>query len=191
MQDQNFSNQQAQSPQVGFPEVPSQKKKKLPLLKIVVAIFGVLIILGVGGYLVVMSNNGETIEIDSEPQVKGDLNELSTPMPAQTPEPTPTPTPSAVKKSELKISVLNGTGTPGDAGFLKDELEGLDFEDITAGNADDQTQKVTTVVFSKEVSEDVKDEIETLLNDLYEEVEIETRTVTTTFDIEITTGTRS
>jgi len=189
MQDQNIPTQTT-PPQVGFPET-SPRKKKFPILKVVIAIFGVVVILGVGGYLVFVSNNSETIEIDSEPQVKGDLNELSTPVSTATPEPTPTATPSAVSKSELKISVLNGTGTPGDAGFLKTELEKLDYEDITAGNADDQTQKITTVVFSKNVSDDLKEEIEEMLKELYEEIEIETRTVATTFDIEITTGTRS
>lgn len=189
MQDQNIQVQNT-NPQVGFPEA-LPKRKKFPIFKIIIAILGVVIILGVGGYLVFVSSNGETIEINSEPQVQGDLTELSTPNPTQTPEPTPTATPSAVLKSELKISVLNGTGTPGDAGFLKTELEKIDFEDITAGNADDQTQKITTVVFSKDVSDVVKEEVEDLLKDLYEEVEIETRTVSTSFDIEITTGTRS
>lgn len=49
--------------------------------------------------------------------------------------PTPTPTPSFVKE-ELKVKVLNGSGTPGKATTVKDILKNKGYQDIVTGNAD-------------------------------------------------------
>ncbi len=51
-------------------------------------------------------------------------------------EPPPTPTPTVqVKKEEVSIKVLNGTGVAGQASGVKTLLEGKGYTDVTTGNA--------------------------------------------------------
>ncbi len=60
----------------------------------------------------------------------------------------PTPTPEIlVKKEDLKIKVLNGSGTVGKASAVKDTLKSKGYQDILTGNADnfDYTQSVLEV----------------------------------------------
>jgi hypothetical protein len=65
-------------------------------------------------------------------------------------ETTPTPaTESGVKREEVKIKVLNGTGTKGIAAIAKTYLEGLGYKDITTGNAVRNDYETTTVVLSE------------------------------------------
>jgi hypothetical protein len=49
--------------------------------------------------------------------------------------PTPTPTPS-FKKEDLKIKILNGSGTAGKATEVKDIIKKIGYQDIVTGNAD-------------------------------------------------------
>lgn len=62
---------------------------------------------------------------------------VSTPTPTPEPtEPPPTPTPTIeVKREEVSVRVLNGTGVAGQAGVIKSLLESKGYEDITTGNA--------------------------------------------------------
>jgi len=55
--------------------------------------------------------------------------------PSPTTVPSPTPTPS-FKKEELKIKVLNGSGTAGKASEMKDILKNKGYQEIITGNAD-------------------------------------------------------
>ena len=55
--------------------------------------------------------------------------------PTPTNSPTPSPTPS-FKKDELKIKILNGSGTAGKATELKDILKDKGYGEILTGNAD-------------------------------------------------------
>ncbi|KKU02627.1 MAG: hypothetical protein UX99_C0007G0041 [Candidatus Amesbacteria bacterium GW2011_GWB1_47_26] len=55
----------------------------------------------------------------------------------QTEGPAPSPSPAAdVKKADLKVQVLNGSGVAGAAAKAKTFLEGLGYVDVVAGNAD-------------------------------------------------------
>ncbi|KKU58398.1 MAG: hypothetical protein UX80_C0003G0053 [Candidatus Amesbacteria bacterium GW2011_GWA2_47_11b] len=55
---------------------------------------------------------------------------------AQT-SPTPSPSPATdVKRADLKVQVLNGSGVAGAAAKAKTMLEGLGYVDVAAGNAD-------------------------------------------------------
>lgn len=58
--------------------------------------------------------------------------------------PSPTPTPS-FKKEDLKIQVLNGSGTPGKASEMKDILTKKGYQQIITGNADNYDYKVTEI----------------------------------------------
>ena len=53
----------------------------------------------------------------------------------QTPEPTTAPV-TEVKREDLKVQVLNGSGVSGAAAKAKTLLEGLGYVDVAAGNAD-------------------------------------------------------
>ncbi|HSX40122.1 MAG TPA: LytR C-terminal domain-containing protein, partial [Candidatus Saccharimonadales bacterium] len=52
-----------------------------------------------------------------------------------TPKATPTPTPAYTQKSDLKIHVLNGTGTAGQAKVVKDALTSAGYGNIDTANA--------------------------------------------------------
>ncbi|KKR84041.1 MAG: hypothetical protein UU32_C0051G0002 [Candidatus Woesebacteria bacterium GW2011_GWB1_41_10] len=53
----------------------------------------------------------------------------------QTPEPTTAPV-TEVKREDLKVQVLNGSGVSGAAAQAKTLLEGLGYLDVETGNAD-------------------------------------------------------
>ncbi|MFO0703775.1 MAG: LytR C-terminal domain-containing protein [Patescibacteria group bacterium] len=86
-----------------------------------------------------------------------------TPPPTMTPVP-PTPTPTVeVKREEVNVKVLNGTGVAGQAGGLKAALLKAGYVGVVTDNADkyDYTQSVVQIKSDKEflkgtISEDIK-----------------------------------
>jgi len=77
--------------------------------------------------------------------------------------PTPTPTP-AMNREDVKIKVLNGSGTKGKASVVKDVLKEKKYVDILTGNADNFDYKTTEIQIKKEkeglkgyIAEDLKD----------------------------------
>lgn len=112
-----------------------------------------------------------------------------TPAATPTPLPTSTPTPVVVDfdKSAASVSVLNGTGTPGQAGDVKVTMTEMGFSDIETGNAQSTDNTTTTVMFSEKVPQSIQEEITTTLEKTFEKVTgSEDASVTT--DIVITTG---
>lgn len=73
---------------------------------------------------------------------------VKTPTPTSTPMPTPTP---SFQRADLKIKVLNGSGTAGKATEVKDLLKNKGYQDIVTGNADsfDFTQSELQIKKSK------------------------------------------
>jgi hypothetical protein len=71
-----------------------------------------------------------------------------TPTPTRIPLPTATPTPE-VKKEELKVKILNGSGTPGKASDVKAVVKKAGFMDIVTGNADEFNFEKTEVAVKK------------------------------------------
>jgi hypothetical protein len=119
------------------------------------------------------------------------LERQSPPAPAMTAEPTATPTATpvpTVAKDLLKVSVLNGTGTAGQAGKVKTILEGLSFKDITTGNADTNDATDTTVSFSDRVSAEIQKEVVQTLEKTFTKVETQ-KASSSSADITVTTGT--
>src|SRR5581483_289622 len=83
---------------------------------------------------------------------------------------------------------LNGTGVPGDAGALSDELKKLGYTNVTTGNADNQSASAdASVVFDTNVSSDVAAEIAAKLRELYNSVSTSSSSLSDA-DIQITTG---
>lgn len=171
---------------VSFPQ-PKEPASKGLNVKIIIAVVGVIVIILVGGWLILGSSSGGSQT--PSPTPGGGLSPFPSPK-TTTPSPEPTPSASPMAKSEIKIEVLNGTGVPGEASFLQKELEKLGFEDIEAGNADEQDAKETVATYSREISPEVADEITARLEELYEKVRTRRATVSGGFDISITTGPR-
>lgn len=64
----------------------------------------------------------------------------------------PTPTVEMkveIKRSELVVQVLNGSGVRGEAAKAKDFLEGLGYKDVATGNADRDDYEGTSVAVKK------------------------------------------
>src|SRR3989344_4348300 len=64
--------------------------------------------------------------------------------------PSPTATPAvSVKRSEIKIKVLNGSGVRGKATDVKDKLKSLEYEEILIDNANNFDYLVTEIQVKK------------------------------------------
>jgi hypothetical protein len=186
-QNQNQETQQvpAENPttapneSVTFSPLPqAQPSSKLPKLIILLVI---LIILGIGGYLIFKKggqSNEEEISPTTEPLIEGGET---------TPIATATPVP--VDKSKIKIEVQNGTGIAGEAAYVSDQLKLLGYSNVKAGNAEDQTYTAASVTFIKTISTQVQDEITGKLKVIYQEVQVKTSS-TLTNDVLIITGLR-
>lgn len=143
---------------VGFPNASEPKKSGNG--KIVILVVVILLILG-GATWYLMSQKEETIEF---------TNDMVTPMTA---EETPIPMEEKkVDKSTLKLQVMNGTGTPGDAGKLEKALNDLGYSEVATGNADNYDYKIAEVTFASDFPENYRDEVLESLNKIYSEVKI-------------------
>lgn len=105
---------------------------------------------------------------------------------------TPTPTvrveENTIPKEELTVQILNGTGTPGQAGEVESLLTKAGFSNIEVGNAEEQDQQEAEIQVSNKVSSKVKEEVENALTDYFEDISFTTQTSDSTFDIRIITG---
>ncbi len=68
---------------------------------------------------------------------------------APTPSLTPSPSPQ-LKRADLKVQVLNGSGLAGAAAKAKDLLEGLGYKDVKVGNAGSSDVVETEVAIKNE-----------------------------------------
>lgn len=101
----------------------------------------------------------------------------------------PSPSPSAViKKTELKIKVLNGSGVSGQAAKVKNELLEAGFLDIETGNASVSSQLATMVEFGPDISGETVAEIKTVLEDIFKKVGTKQNPSLSPAGILITTG---
>jgi hypothetical protein len=84
--------------------------------------------------------------------IKLSLLSFSKPSPTPSPSPTiaPSPTPS-IKKEDINIKVLNGSGTAGKAGEFKTVLEEKGYKEIITGNADNYDYTKTEIQYKKEI----------------------------------------
>jgi len=105
-------------------------------------------------------------------------------------EPSPTEKPK-IDKESVKIQVLNGTGTPGQAGITVEALKkaGYDSDNIKTGNAekfDNSVVSITARTGFEDVASDIKDALKTT----FDEIEISSSQLDkgSEFDIVVTTG---
>ncbi len=140
---------------------------------IIVVIF-VLVIL-IGGFLVFRQSN-KSVQKKSAVVQKTQLS--------------PTEKPK-IDKSSVKIQVLNGTGTPGQAGIAIDALKkaGYNPDNIKAANAKTYDNKVTTITARDsfdDVASDIKDTLKANFNDIV--IDSTHLDKTSEFDIVVVTG---
>ena len=125
-------------------------------LKILVIILVVGVILGIiaGGFYYYRSRVSKKV-----------VGPLPTPTPVSS---TPTPTPSEVIEeldlSEYSVSLLNGSGVPGEAGNAEELLSELEFADIKTGNAESYDYEQTEVSLKKNLPQGVYSKIEAALS---------------------------
>jgi len=105
-------------------------------------------------------------------------------------EPSPTAKPK-IEKSSVKIQVVNGTGTPGQAGVVVKALEGAGYsaDNIKTDNAEKFTTLTTTITARTDFEEIVND-IKDVLKPTFEEVTVDSSNLNSDseFDIVIVTG---
>ena len=105
-------------------------------------------------------------------------------------EPSPTEKPKIDKKS-VKIQVLNGTGTPGQAGVVVEALKKAEYnpDNIKTDNAKEFDTTVTTVT-ARASFEDVASDIKEVLKDTFDSITIDSSPLDkdSEFDVVIVTG---
>ena len=96
-----------------------------------------------------------------------------------------------IEKSSVKIQVINGTGTPGQAGEVVTALEevGYSADNIKTGNAEEFDNKVTTIeakINFEEIVSNMKDE----LKSTFDEITVKSTNLDedSEFDVVIVTG---
>lgn len=101
--------------------------------------------------------------------------------------PTATPIPPA-NRSDLKLQVLNGSGSPGVAAEVKTHLESLGYQDVATGNADSYDYKNTEI----SIKDSKKAYLDQLISDLKSKYPLSEESATvsadTAFDAVIVVG---
>ncbi len=104
--------------------------------------------------------------------------------------PSPTEKPK-IDKSTVKVQVLNGTGTPGQAGTAVEALKkaGYNPDNIKTANAKDFNNTVTTIT-ARTGFEDTASDVKDALKTTFDEIKIDSTQLDkdSEFDIVVTTG---
>jgi hypothetical protein len=180
---QEFSQPQGNG--VSFPTVGAEKKGNGAKTLLIV---GILILVGVLGYVIYKSasgNGAETTLSEPTPYINMAAEE-----PTSSPEPTASASSAPVQaadKTKIKIQVQNGTGITGEAAFLENILKGLGYTSVAVGNSATQDETETQVSFASTVPTSVVNEITTKLNATYQTV-TKTSSTSTTYDVVVITG---
>lgn len=168
------------NPSVGFPS--QRQPQKGNKRKVLFIILGVIIVLAIlGSIWFVLSDSQEEITPTPTPFVDSltNFDEFENTEPEETEE---------IKRDEITIKVLNGTGISGEASYLQGKLGALGYSDIETGNATSQDNEATSVTFPDSLSKTAVEEITKELESIYEEVETDTSSSAT--KVEIITGLR-
>lgn len=169
----------SETPKVSFPEGSKKIKGGRWIL---IAIAAILVVAG-GAIFIIGARKSNKVEFSASPTPEAM---------GETVEPTPEASIEPIAKDEVKIQILNGTGISGEASFLQGVLQKLGYSIIDVGNATSQdgAKKTTEVVFSSELDDSTKSEIQTKLEAEYQDVKVSS-TTSTNVDIKITTGLRT
>jgi len=152
---------------------PNKQKSNKALPTIVVG--AVLLIAIIGSFLIIKGSK----KTDEKKEVVVEKR-----------EPTPTEKPK-IDKASVKIQVINGTGTPGQASEVVKALEeaGYKAENIKTSNAEKFNNSTTTIEARINFEEIIKD-IEDLLKPTFSDVEVKSTNLDKDgeFDIVVVTG---
>jgi len=104
----------------------------------------------------------------------------------------PTPTEKLkIEKSTVKIQVVNGTGTPGQAGVVVKALEeaGYSTDNIKTGNAE-EFDNTTTSITARDNFEEIVNDIKSVLGSMFDKITVVSPNLDadSEFDIVIVTG---
>lgn len=161
---------------VNFSSIPVRSSKTKTSAKTFLGIF-ILVIFVVGGFLIFKDGN------KSQPAEE-------TPAPFEgiaTPTPTPVATEAPIDKATIAIEIQNGTGTSGEAAYLRDQLKKLGYSDFKLGNAASTDNVTTVVTFNKDLAQSVQNGITAKLKEIYKEVSIKS-SATQVSDVVVITG---
>ncbi len=157
-----------------YPNPPVRAKKKPTALIVVV----IIVIAVVASGIVLFRRQNKNSQSQS--------NVSLTP----TQEPSATPTPK-IDKQTVKIEVLNGTGTPGQAASAVKALEnaGYNAGNIKTDNAASYDQSVTTIATKAEFA-GITDDIKTALGSTFDTITVDSSQLgnDSAYDVVITTG---
>jgi len=133
----------------------------------------------VGGLITYFSGISKLQTVENSP----------TPVVSIEPKASPSASPSAsIKRSEIKLQVLNGSGTSGFAGKAKTYLEGLGYKDVAVGNAVSSDFAETEI----QIKDNVEEFLDTITTDLSKNYTVakDTKTLTASskYDVVITLG---
>lgn len=130
---------------------PSFSLASIPIFRKEVGIFILSAVFSFGLFVGLSKMNFAGLKLPSvDTSSLTSIGKPATPTPK--PSNTPTPTP-AFKKEEVKIKVLNGSGTVGKATDVKDLLKAAGYQEILTGNADDFDVTQTTIAVKSSMSE--------------------------------------
>ena len=163
---------------------------------VLIAIIAFIVILVAGVIFFKFKSSGNEVAVVPSPTPMVLITESPTPtVSAASPTPTvtgsakETVTPSLSPKQQIKFQVLNGTGTTGDAAYLKTKLTAAGFATIDTGNAGETSKSAETkVVYYSTFPQSTKIDLNTLLNDLYATVSASSLSETGKYDVVVTTG---
>lgn len=154
---------------------PPKSGNKKP---IVIAVVILAIIAAIGAYLFLNQQN----KTNEEKSAVEDSKQLTL---------TPTPTKKPIDRKTVKIQVLNGTGTPGQASTAKEALVEAGYleDNIETDNADEY-DNTTTTISVKSGFEEVAEDIKKALEADFDEIIIESSPLDEVgdYDVVVTTG---
>jgi hypothetical protein len=120
---------------------------------------------------------------------KTNVQPTPTVLPTRVPTPTSVATVSAtLKKEDIHIEVLNGSGVAGQATVIKNALEDHGFSLIDTGNAPGEVVTISSVTFSATVSQAIQTEVLQLLKESLSSINTQQVATQDGYDMQIITG---
>lgn len=158
------------------------KKKKVMIILLIVL---VIVALGAGGlyFYNMMAAKQKASQSAAKKQSQAQFK----------PDATATPTEAALADlAEYSVQVLNGSGTPGQAGVVEGLLEDAGFTDITTGNADEYSYTDTEITLKKGAPQALYDAVEKALGSDYVVVQTaEELDAESDYDVQVIVGSDS
>lgn len=122
-----------------------------------------------------------------------DTGDESTPVATVSPDENEAPTPepeSSLKREDLKIQVLNGSGVSGAAGKGQSLLQDLGYVEVAVGNASSSDFTTTEISIKEEKSEYLDMLVEDLSDGYSVDEDTATLSETSTYDVVVTLGSK-